>query len=213
MQWHCIQNRSVWFWLGSTEWFDTEVGIESDGDEEFYSIQDGKKFLDCWPYWKNLRAFNRPPSFISALKSLPHPCPLSIPLIYTTIIKSLNHILSTNVDKLNWPSPSTRSSHLLSTFPQFSLVGTFLSFFKYALKSLFSPNLIEETRKKGHGDRVDGETIPRVHGRRRRRLGRKKAMIGGTNRYSSRSKVDPYADICNSIDRSIRSPTFHGKFL
>ena len=44
------------------EWFDTVVGIESDGDEEFYSIQDGKKFLDCWTYFfdlieKNPRVF------------------------------------------------------------------------------------------------------------------------------------------------------------
>ncbi|XP_024975964.1 uncharacterized protein LOC112513828 isoform X1 [Cynara cardunculus var. scolymus] len=64
-------------------------------------------------------------------------------------------------------------------------------------------------KKKQHGDRGDGEPISRVHGRRRRRLGRKKTSAG-TNRYSSRSKVDPSADICNSMDRSIRNPTFHG---
>lgn len=33
------------FFSGSTEWFDTATGIESDGDEDFYSTQDGKKFL------------------------------------------------------------------------------------------------------------------------------------------------------------------------
>ncbi|KAK9064789.1 hypothetical protein SSX86_016171 [Deinandra increscens subsp. villosa] len=65
-------------------------------------------------------------------------------------------------------------------------------------------------RKKKHGDRGDGEAAPRVHGgRRRRRLGRKKSNAG-TNRYSSRSKVDPSADVCNSIDRSYRNPTFNG---
>lgn len=65
------------------------------------------------------------------------------------------------------------------------------------------------SRKKKHGDRADGEATPRVHGRRRRRLGRKKTNAG-TNRYSSRSKVDPSADVCNSIDRSYRNPIFHG---
>lgn len=33
------------FFSGSTEWFDTTTGIESEGDEDFYSTQDGKKFL------------------------------------------------------------------------------------------------------------------------------------------------------------------------
>ncbi|KAL8248723.1 hypothetical protein R6Q59_005591 [Mikania micrantha] len=65
------------------------------------------------------------------------------------------------------------------------------------------------SRKKKYGDRPDGEAAPRAHGRRRRRLGRKKANAG-TNRYSSRSKVDPSAVIGNSIDRSYRNPTFNG---
>ncbi|KAI3665909.1 hypothetical protein L6452_44544 [Arctium lappa] len=72
---------------------------------------------------------------------------------------------------------------------------------------------LRSRKKKQHGDRADGEPTPRVHGgggRRRRRLGRKKTS-GVTNRYSSRSKVDPSADLCNySMDRSIRNPTFHG---
>ncbi|KAI3827642.1 hypothetical protein L1987_01722 [Smallanthus sonchifolius] len=31
--------------IGSTDWFETATGIESDGDDEFYSIQDGQKVL------------------------------------------------------------------------------------------------------------------------------------------------------------------------
>ncbi|XP_076894090.1 uncharacterized protein LOC143546278 [Bidens hawaiensis] len=65
-------------------------------------------------------------------------------------------------------------------------------------------------KKKKHGD---AEPAPRVHGRRRRRLGRKKpnaAAAAGSNRYSSRSKVDPSADVSYSMDRSYRNPTFHG---
>ncbi|KAK1423305.1 hypothetical protein QVD17_18603 [Tagetes erecta] len=50
-------------------------------------------------------------------------------------------------------------------------------------------------RKKKHGDRADVEAAPRAHGRRRRRLGRKKSNAAGANRYSSRSKVDPSAEI------------------
>ncbi|KAF5763833.1 putative protein ENHANCED DISEASE RESISTANCE 2 [Helianthus annuus] len=68
---------------------------------------------------------------------------------------------------------------------------------------------IGSRKKKKHGDRADGEAAPRVHGRRRRRLGRKKANSGAI-RYSSRSKVDPSGDVCNSMDRSYRNPTFQG---
>ncbi|GKC82013.1 hypothetical protein Tco_1137730, partial [Tanacetum coccineum] len=57
--------------------------------------------------------------------------------------------------------------------------------------------------KKHNGDR-DGEGVGRiVHNngkRRRRRLGRKKANNAVTNKYSSRSKVDPSVEACNSID-------------
>ncbi|XP_071696031.1 uncharacterized protein [Rutidosis leptorrhynchoides] len=61
-----------------------------------------------------------------------------------------------------------------------------------------------------HVHHADGEIIK--ISRRKRRLGRKKQKTAAvTNRYSSRSKVDPSVDASIPIDRSYcYNPTFHG---